>query len=105
PPSVIMVVYAFLTEQDVGQLFMAGIVPGIMAMLMYMGTVLIAHGRRLPPGRKFDLREAFDSLKGVWAVLLLFIAIIGSIYLGLATPTEAAAVGAFLTGLIGVLRG
>jgi len=105
PPSVIMVVYAFLTETDVGQLFMAGIIPGIMATVMYMVTVLIAHGRRLPPGRKFDIREAFESLRDVWAVLLLFVAIIGSIYLGLATPTEAAAVGAFLTMAIGVLRG
>jgi len=72
---------------------------------MYMGTVLIAHGRRLPPGRKFDMREAFASLKDVWAVLVLFVSIIGSIYLGLATPTEAAAVGAFLTMMIGILRG
>ncbi len=105
PPSVIMVVYAFLTETDVGKLFMAGIVPGIMATVMYMATVLIAHGRRLPAGRKFDLREAFASLRDVWAVLLLFVSIIGSIYLGLATPTEAAAVGAFLTMAIGIFRG
>ncbi len=105
PPSVIMVVYGFLTETDVGKLFMAGIIPGIMATVMYMGTVLIAHGRRLPPGRKFDLREAFASLRDVWAVLVLFVSIIGSIYLGLATPTEAAAVGAFLTMVIGILRG
>jgi len=105
PPSVIMVVYAFLTESDVGQLFIAGIIPGIMATVMYMATVLIAHGKRLPPGRKFDIREAFSSLKDVWAILVLFVAIIGSIYMGLATPTEAAAVGAFLTLVIGVLRG
>jgi len=104
PPSVIMVVYAFLTESDVGQLFIAGIVPGIMATVMYMITVRIAHGKRLPPGNKFDVREAFASLKDVWAVLLLFIAIIGSIYMGLATPTEAAAVGAFLTLAISVAR-
>jgi len=105
PPSVIMVVYAFLTETDVGQLFMAGIIPGIMATLMYMATVLIAHGRRLPPGRKFDFAEAIASLKDVWAVLLLFIAVIGVIYLGVATATEAAAVGAFLTMVIGIVRG
>ncbi|HWK15296.1 MAG TPA: TRAP transporter large permease [Rhizobiaceae bacterium] len=105
PPSVIMVVYAFLTESDVGQLFIAGIIPGIMATVMYMITVLVAHGKRLPPGRKFDIREAFSSLKDVWAILVLFVAIIGSIYMGLATPTEAAAVGAFLTLVIGVLRG
>ena len=105
PPSVIMVVYGFLTETDVGMLFMAGIIPGVVATLMYMGTVLLAHGRRLPPGDTFDAREAVVSLRGVWAVLLLFVSIIGSIYMGVVTPTEAAAVGAFLTMMIGVLRG
>ncbi|WP_117192430.1 TRAP transporter large permease [Rhizobium terrae] len=104
PPSVMMVVYAFLTETDVGQLLMAGIVPGILATLMYMATVLIAHGKRLPPGTKFDLREALASLRDVWAVLLLFLAVIGVIYLGIATATEAAAVGALLTMVIGVVR-
>ena len=105
PPSVMMVVYAFLTETDVGQLLMAGIVPGIMATLMYMATVLIAHGKRLPPGKTFDLKEAIASLRDVWAVLLLFITVIGVIYLGVATATEAAAVGALLTMVIGILRG
>ncbi|MFB9951718.1 TRAP transporter large permease [Rhizobium puerariae] len=105
PPSVMMVVYAFLTETDVGQLLMAGVVPGILATLMYMATVLIAHGKRLPPGRTFDFKEAAASLRDVWAVLVLFVAVIGVIYLGIATATEAAAVGALLTMLIGILRG
>jgi C4-dicarboxylate transporter DctM subunit len=105
PPSVVMVIYGYLTETDVGQLFIAGIIPGLMATIMYMGTVLIAHGKRLPPGRRFDLREALVSLRDVWAVGLLFIAVIGVIYLGIATPTEAAAVGAFTTMVIGIVRG
>lgn len=105
PPSVMMVVYAFLTETDVGQLLMAGVVPGILATLMYMATVLIAHGKQLPSGKTFDFREAVTSLRDVWAVLLLFIAVIGVIYLGIATATEAAAVGALLTMIIGILRG
>jgi len=105
PPSVVMVIYGYLTETDVGQLFIAGIIPGLMATIMYMGTVLIAHGKRLPPGRRFNLREALVSLHDVWAVGLLFIAVIGVIYLGIATPTEAAAVGAFTTMVIGVVRG
>lgn len=104
PPSVMMVVYAFLTETDVGQLLMAGIIPGIMATIMYMATVLIAHGKRLPAGHRFDLGEAFASLRGVWAVLLLFMSVIGVIYMGVATATEAAAVGALMTMLIGVVR-
>lgn len=105
PPSVVLAVYAFITEQDVGRLFIAGIVPGALAIVMYMATVRIAYGRSLPPGEPFDPKTAVRSLAGVWAVGLLFLAIIGSIYLGLATATEAAAVGSFLTGLIGVLRG
>ena len=104
PPSIIMVVYAFLTETDVGKLLMAGVVPGILATLMYMATVLIAHGKRLPPGTPFDLREAVTSLRDVWAISAVFLAVIGAIYLGVATATEAAAVGAFLTMVIGIVR-
>src|SRR5690606_36587183 len=89
---------------DVGRLFIAGIIPGILATFMYMATVIVAHRKGLPAGKKFDAREAFASLLPIWAVVVLFVAIIGTIYLGIATPTEAAALGAFLTMLIGILR-
>ncbi|MBS0124989.1 TRAP transporter large permease [Thetidibacter halocola] len=105
PPSVVLAVYGYITEQDVGVLFIAGIVPGLLAILMYMGAVRLAYGRRLPAGERFDLREALRSLAGVWAVMLLFVLIIGSIYFGVTTATEAAAVGSFLTALIGFVRG
>jgi C4-dicarboxylate transporter, DctM subunit len=105
PPSIVLAVYAFITEQDVGRLFIAGIVPGILAIVMYMLTVRIAYARSLPAGERFSLREAIVSLRGVWAVLLLFVAIIGSIYFGIVTATEAAAVGSLLTALIGIARG
>lgn len=105
PPSVVLAIYAFITEQDVGKFFIAGIVPGILAMLMYMATVRIAYARSLPSGERFDLGAAFRSLYSVWAVLLLFAAIIGAIYFGVATATEAAAVGSVLTALIGIVRG
>ena len=105
PPSVVLVVYGYITETDVGKLFIAGILPGILAMAMYMATVLIGHRKGLPEGRPFSGREAIASLSGIWAVILLFIAIIGAIYSGVATPTEAAAVGAFLTMVIGIVRG
>lgn len=104
PPSVVMVVYAYLTETDVGRLFIAGVIPGILATVMYMATVVIAHRKGLPAGKKFDLREAMLSLLPIWAVVVLFVAILGTIYMGIATPTEAAAVGAFVTMLIGILR-
>jgi len=105
PPSVVLAVYGFITEQDVGRLFIAGIVPGALAVLMYMATVRIAYGRILPASGSFNLRAALASLRGIWAVLLLFVAIIGSIYMGVATATEAAAVGSLLTALIGLARG
>ncbi|RST85556.1 TRAP transporter permease [Aquibium carbonis] len=105
PPSVVLAVYAFITEQDVGKLFIAGIVPGALAVIMYMLTVRVAYRRSLPPGERFHFGDAVRSLRDVWAVLILFIAIIGSMYLGIATATEAAAVGSVLTCLIGVLRG
>jgi tripartite ATP-independent transporter DctM subunit len=104
PPSVVLAIYGFMTEQDVGRLFVAGIVPGLLAIVMYMATVRLAYGRTLPAGEPIAWPERFASLRGTWAVGLLFIAIIGGIYLGIVTPTEAAAAGAFLTGLIGVLR-
>lgn len=105
PPSVVLAVYAFITEQDVGVLFVAGVVPGALALLMYMATVSIVYGRKLPAGEPFNLREALISLKGIWAVAVLFISVIAAIYLGIVTATEAAAAGAFLTALIGIVRG
>jgi C4-dicarboxylate transporter DctM subunit len=104
PPSVVLAVYAFITEQDVGRLFIAGILPGLLAIAMYMATVRIAWGGRLPAGKWVPWRERLASLRGIWAVMLLFVLIIGGIYLGVVTPTEAAAAGAFLTAVIGVLR-
>ena len=79
--------------------------PGILAIIFYMLTVQIVHGRRLPSGERQSLRERLVALRGVWAVGLLFIAIIGGIYAGIVTPTEAAAAGAALTAIIGILRG
>ena len=105
PPSVVLAVYAYITEQDVGKLFIAGIVPGILAIVMYMATVRIWYGRKLPAGAPFSFNEALKALSGVWAVALLFAAVILAIYFGVATATEASAVGAVLTALIGIARG
>jgi C4-dicarboxylate transporter DctM subunit len=104
PPSVVLAVYGFITDQDIGRLFIAGIVPGLLAVGLYMLTVRIAYGRALPPGAPVGWPERFGSLRGIWAVMLLFVLIIGGIYLGVVTPTEAAAAGAVLTAVIGLLR-
>jgi tripartite ATP-independent transporter DctM subunit len=105
PPSVVLAVYAYITEQDVGKLFIAGIVPGLLAVLMYMIAVRVAYRRSLPDGGRFAMGDALASLRDVWAVMLLFVAIIGSMYFGVVTATEAAAVGSLLTALIGIARG
>ncbi|WP_298497304.1 TRAP transporter large permease [uncultured Maritimibacter sp.] len=105
PPSVVLAIYGFMTETDIGALFIAGVVPGLLAILMYMLTVRFWYGRQLPAAEKFRLSEGLAALRGIWAVGLLFLAVILSIYFGIVTATEAAAAGALLTAIIGFLRG
>jgi C4-dicarboxylate transporter DctM subunit len=104
PPSVVLAIYGFITETDIGTLFIAGVVPGILAIAMYMLTVRFWYGRQLPAAEPFKLSEGLAALGGVWAVGLLFIAVILSIYFGVVTATEAAAVGALMTAVIGIVR-
>lgn len=97
PPSVILVLYGLLTESDIGQLFAAGIVPGILTVLVFMATVsLIAHRNPEmgPPGARSSARRKLAAVKDVWATILLFALVIGGIYTGAFTPTEAAGIGA-----------
>jgi tripartite ATP-independent transporter DctM subunit len=108
PPSTVLAVYAILTQQDIGKLFMAGIVPGLLAMGMYVITImLIVYFRPdwLPAGERKSLRERVSGLKDVWAPLVLFLFVIGGLYGGFFTPTEAGGVGASGAFLLGVLRG
>ncbi|MGE6740579.1 TRAP transporter large permease [Allorhizobium pseudoryzae] len=108
PPSTVLVVYGILTEQDISRLFMAGIVPGILAVLMYMMTILIIGRLRpdmLSAGPSSNWNERLHALKDVWAPLLLFFFVIGGLYGGLFTPTEAGGVGAGGAFIIGLLRG
>ena len=108
PPSTVLAVYAILTQQDIGKLFMAGIIPGILAMLMYVLTIFIIVQVRpdwLPRGEPKTWPERLNGLKDVWAPLLLFVFVIGGLYGGFFTPTEAGGVGATGAFLLGVLRG
>jgi C4-dicarboxylate transporter DctM subunit len=98
PPSLGFILYGILTEQSIGMLFMAGILPGILLTLLFMVTITIITARRPsagPPGPKTSVKEKIVSLKGTWHMLLLFVLIMGGIYAGIFTPTEAGAVGAF----------
>ena len=108
PPSTVLAVYAILTQQDIGKLFMAGIVPGLLAMAMYVMTIFIIVKVRpdwLPRGETTTWKQRFAGLKDVWAPLVLFVFVIGGLYGGFFTPTEAGGVGATGAFLLGVLRG
>ena len=108
PPSTVLAVYALITQQDVGKLFIAGILPGFLAVSMYIATVAvigIARPSFLPAGRRSSWRERLAALAQVWAPLLLFVLVIGGLYGGVFTPTEAGGVGAGGAIVIGALRG
>jgi len=108
PPSVIMVLYGIMTETDITKLFAAGIIPGFMAIAFY--CVVVAAVARLRPdtmprGERLGWGERFASLRPLWAVVVLFVFVLGGIYGGLFTVQEAAGVGAIGTLAIGMLRG
>lgn len=108
PPSIVMIIYGLLTQQDIARLFMAGVLPGILAILIYIGTVRLLVWRN-PTRYQVSPREPwsarFRALRNIWAILLLFMVVILASFGGLVTITEAAGVGAVGAGLIGWLRG
>jgi len=107
PPSTVFAVYGLITEQDIGKLFIAGIIPGIIAVGMYVATInLIAFFRPgfLPKTPRHSWTERMSALRDVWAVILLFIFIIGGLYAGMFTATEAAGMGAAGAYIIAVVR-
>jgi tripartite ATP-independent transporter DctM subunit len=98
PPSVGFIIYGLLTEQSISHLFIAGIIPGILMVIFYMITIAIICQVRPqwgPPATRSTFMEKIISLKDTWPVVVLFILVIGGIYMGIFTPTEAAAIGAF----------
>ena len=102
PPSVVLVIYAILTEQNIAKLFLAAFVPGLLAALGYM--IVIAVYARLKPEDvgslpPMPMKDRIAATIKVWPVLVIFVAVVGGIYTGLFTPTEGAAIGAFGTGL------
>jgi C4-dicarboxylate transporter, DctM subunit len=107
PPSVMFILYSILTDTNLTSLFIAGILPGLIAIGLYCITILILHRVRnewMPPAARADRRERGESLRDVWATLVLFGLVIGGIYGGFVTITEAAGLGAFGSLLIGVAR-
>jgi tripartite ATP-independent transporter DctM subunit len=97
PPSVAFMVYGIMTQTDIGQLFIAGILPGLLGLLLYIGAVMLAtalNPQAGPPGERSGWPARLGALKGVWTVLALFALVVGGMYGGVFTPTEAAGIGA-----------
>ena len=108
PPSVILVIYGLLTEQSIGKLFMAGFIPGFIGIVFYTLAVkfVVARDASLgPAGERTEWKERLLALKDVWTTLALFIFVIGGIYIGLFSATEAAGMGAAGALLITFLKG
>ncbi len=103
PPSVPLVIYAILTEQNIAKLFVAAFIPGLIAMTGYMLVVAIIarlDPAAAPAGNQADCSQRLGALVATWPVLLIFAVVIGGIYGGVFTPTEAASVGTLATGFV-----
>ena len=107
PPSVVMVIYGILTETSIGSLFIAGIIPGLLLATLMISYVIVEsmrEGTAKPIAVLVTWRDRFTSLQGIWPVMMLFLIVMGSIYSGLATTTEAAALGALGALLLTIHR-
>jgi tripartite ATP-independent transporter DctM subunit len=107
PPSIGMIFYCIITDQSIGKLFLAGILPGLLLASMFM--LLIYGQARLNPqlaprGPRVGFKERLLALRGTWAMLILFLLVIGGIYMGIFTPTEAGAIGACGALIIGLAK-
>ncbi len=108
PPSGIMIIYGVMTEQNISQLFAAGLVPGIiLTILMCIAVELICsrHPDYGPPGEKTSITEKIKSLSGIFDMAILFILVIGGMMVGWFTPTQGGAIGAFGAFVLGRIRG
>jgi tripartite ATP-independent transporter DctM subunit len=108
PPSVPLVIYAIIAEQDIGKLFMAGVLPGLLLVLLFLGAVMFTIWRNPeygPAGAPLEPEIRRQALRVVWPVLGLFVLVLGGIYGGIFTPTEAAGIGSFGAMIISLMRG
>ena len=107
PPSVIFIIYGVMTEQSIGKLFMAGILPGLMLSLLFSLSIILWANIKpeiAPRGPNFSVMEKLKSLSGLIETIILFLMLMGGLFFGIFTPTEAGAIGAFGTLLIAMVR-
>jgi tripartite ATP-independent transporter DctM subunit len=107
PPSVPLAIYGIVAGEDIGLLFIAGILPGILLIFLFMAAVLIVTAIRPdfgPKGEAMSMKETLRASYSTWPVIILFSVVLGGIYTGIFTPTEAAAVGCAGAFIFGVFR-
>jgi len=107
PPSMGYILYGALTETSIGQMFMGGIFPGLILAGLYCSIILVRcklNPQIGPPGPRATWKERWLAGTGMWALIIVFVVIIGGIFIGLFTPTEAGAAGAFTVLMIGLIR-
>ncbi len=107
PPSTIFIIYGIITETSIGDLFIAGILPGLMMSGLFCLLIYIMCRRNPelgPPCEAFSWKERFSSLTGVWGMVVLFVLVIAGLYLGIFAPSEAGGIGAFGAFVIGLVR-
>ena len=105
PPSTIMIIFAVMANAPLGELFIAGVVPGVLLAVLLAGLAIFMAWRKPALGPRAEgvsWRERFSSLKRIWPMVLVMVAILGSIYAGIATPTEAGGVGCFVVLVLAV---
>ncbi len=108
PPSVILIVYGILTEQNIAKLFAAAIIPGIMAMIGYLFAIMWfarKYPEHCPPAKRQSKASRIAAIKPVWPIVIIFIVVFGGIYGGVFSPTEAASVGALATFIAALSKG
>lgn len=108
PPSIILVIYGIITQTNIGDLFVAGVLPGLLGLALYMVAVIWVAWRspeQAPRGEPSSWRDRIASLRGIWPFLFLFALIIGGLYADLFTATEAAGIGAGMAVLVGFVHG
>jgi len=98
PPSSVLILYGILTEQSIGKLFIAGMLPGVLLSLLFIATIYLTvkiKPHTGAPGPRFSMSRKMGALKSTWSIMVLFLLVIGGLYTGWFTPTEAAGAGAF----------
>jgi C4-dicarboxylate transporter DctM subunit len=107
PPSVGFIIFGLLSNTSVGALFIAGIVPGLVLSALFFITIYILckiNPQYGPPGPSYPAKEMLMSIKGIWGMLVLFIMVMGGMYVGIITPSEAGAIGAFGALILALVR-